>query len=442
MFFASLGLFLHSIPSFWHSLSSSLLSLLIQLPSNLRLSSRQLLFACYLVEVEVLLDELVTITDAAYFRLLPSNRITSGHVSVTISSLTSSAAPIMADLDGGGGGSSSKAPAPGYETGPKMEVQPPRQEDLQQSYATLIGNDSNPKGFYGGMINALGACIGTLGAIPLVFCCPNPYKNVHQGNVGLVTKFGRFYKAVDPGLVKINPLSEKLLQIDVKIQTSEVPEQTCMTKDNVNLRLTSVIYYHIVAPHIAAFGISNVRQALLERTQTTLRHVIGARILQDVIERREEIAASIREIIEDVAAGWGVQVESMLIKDIIFSQELQESLSMAAQSKRIGESKVIAAKAEVEAAKLMRQAADILSSAPAMQIRYLEAMQAMAKSANSKVIFLPGAHQNLQASFNALGSGDDPHQGTGTGGKEMGSDFGGQDPAMQTAISARVIENI
>ena len=196
-------------------------------------------------------------------------------------------------------------------------------------------------------VNSLGACIGSLGAIPLCFCCPNPYKNVHQGNVGLVTKFGRFYKAVDPGLVKINPLSEKLFQIDVKIQTAEVPEQICMTKDNVTLRLTSVIYYHIVAPHKAAFGISNVRQALMERTQTTLRHVVGARVLQDVIERREEIAQSIGEIIEDVAAGWGVQVESMLIKDIIFSQELQEALSMAAQSKRIGESKVIAAKAEV-----------------------------------------------------------------------------------------------
>lgn len=158
-----------------------------------------------------------------------------------------------------------------------------------------------------------------------------------------------------------------------------------MTKDNVNLQLTSVIYYHITSPHKAAFGISNIRQALVERTQTTLRHVIGARVLQDVIERREEIAASIREIIENTATGWGVQVESMLMKDIIFSEELQESLSMAAQSKRTGEAKVIAARAEVESAKLMRQAADILSSAPAMQIRYLEAMQAMAKSANSKV---------------------------------------------------------
>jgi regulator of protease activity HflC (stomatin/prohibitin superfamily) len=135
--------------------------------------------------------------------------------------------------------------------------------------------------------------------------------------------------------------------VDVKIQIVEVPQQTCMTKDNVSLHLTSVIYYHIVAPHKAAFGITNIRQALIERTQTTLRHVIGARVLQDVIERREEIAKAIGEIIEEVAAGWGVQVESMLMKDIIFSQELQESLSMAAQSKRIGESKIIAAKAEV-----------------------------------------------------------------------------------------------
>ena len=67
-------------------------------------------------------------------------------------------------------------------------------------------------------VNTLGSCIGCLGAIPCCVVCPNPYKPVSQGNVGLVTKFGRFYRAVDPGLVKINPLSEKLIQVDVKIQ--------------------------------------------------------------------------------------------------------------------------------------------------------------------------------------------------------------------------------
>ena len=204
-------------------------------------------------------------------------------------------------------------------------------------------------------------------------------------------------------------------------------------------RLPGVIYYHIVSPHKAAFGITNVRQALIERTQTTLRHVVGARVLQDVIERREEVAQSIGEIIEDVAAGWGVQVESMLIKDIIFSTELQESLSMAAQSKRIGESKIIAAKAEVEAAKLMRQAADILSSAPAMQIRYLEAMQAMAKSANSKVIFLPGATPAMSGAspFNAAplanAAESNPFGEEGSGAHDSG---------FQQAMNARIIENI
>jgi erythrocyte band 7 integral membrane protein len=328
---------------------------------------------------------------------------------------------------------------------PIVKVQPPRREDLQPSYARVIkpdDADADTHGWYGSMINALGTCIGTLGAIPCCVVCPNPYKPVNQGNVGLVTKFGRFARAVDPGLVKVNPLSENLIQVDVKIQIVEVPKQVCMTKDNVSLHLTSVIYYRITSPHKAAFGISNIRQALVERTQTTLRHVIGARVLQDVIERREEIAQSIREIIEETATGWGVEVESMLIKDIIFSQELQDSLSMAAQSKRTGEAKVIAARAEVESAKLMRQAADILSSAPAMQIRYLEAMQAMAKTANSKVIFLPAQNQTVQAAMaqaDSAGEGPSQHKYKPEG---IESEYGHGNMGFQSAINAGIIENM
>lgn len=103
---------------------------------------------------------------------------------------------------------------------PIIHVEPPRREDLQPSYARVIkaDDDDSTQGWYGGMISNLGSCIGTMGAIPLCFCCPNPYKPVAQGNVGLVTKFGRFARAVDPGLVKINPLSENLIQVDVKIQ--------------------------------------------------------------------------------------------------------------------------------------------------------------------------------------------------------------------------------
>jgi len=334
------------------------------------------------------------------------------------------------------------------QNGGLINVQPPRREDLQPSYAQNLFQESenDTHGWYGSMINSLGNCLGFCGAVPCCIVCPNPYKPVSQGNVGLVTKFGRFSRAVDPGLVKVNPLSERLIQVDVKIQIVEVPRQVCMTKDNVTLNLTSVIYYHIISPHKAAFGISNIRQALVERTQTTLRHVVGARVLQDVIERREEIAQSIGEIIEEVAAGWGVQVESMLIKDIIFSNDLQDSLSMAAQSKRIGESKVIAARAEVESAKLMRQAADILSSAPAMQIRYLEAMQAMAKTANSKVIFLPAANQTMgNMDMNSIMQGENTRgEGSGSPSKQNSGNAYNMDTndGFQQAMNARVIENI
>ena len=140
------------------------------------------------------------------------------------------------------------APVAPHHNNAMIQVQPPRREDLQPSYAQHLENDDvSAHGWYGGMstffllpthiyifpsphahhktnitpslkVNTLGQAIGTFGAIPCCICCPNPYRSVNQGNVGLVTKFGRFYRAVDPGLVKVNPLSEKLIQVDVKIQ--------------------------------------------------------------------------------------------------------------------------------------------------------------------------------------------------------------------------------
>jgi erythrocyte band 7 integral membrane protein len=121
------------------------------------------------------------------------------------------------------GSSKGKAPSSGnggFRAQANMKVEPPKPEDLQRSYASIVEEVHYP-GWYGAMINCLGEVIGTLGAIPCCICCPNPFKKVNQGNVGLVTKFGRFYKAVDPGLVKINPLSEHLTSVDVKIQIVE-----------------------------------------------------------------------------------------------------------------------------------------------------------------------------------------------------------------------------
>lgn len=274
-------------------------------------------------------------------------------------------------------------------------VKPFERGDLQPSYANEI--PVQHWGWYESFIDTIGGVMGGLGTIPCCFCCPNPFKSVHQGEVGLVTKFGQFYKSVDPGLTKVNVLSEKLHFVDVMVQVLDVPHQQAMTKDNVSITLSSVLFFHVVAPHKAKFGVKNVIQALQERTQTTLRLVVGSRPLQDMIEKREEVAASIQAIIDERVTDWGIKVESILIKDIVLSQELQDSLALAAKSRRAGESKIINARAEVESAKLMRKAADILASKAAMQIRYLDAMQTMSKSAGSKVIFMPsaGAIENI-----------------------------------------------
>lgn len=278
-----------------------------------------------------------------------------------------------------------RAGAPGRHL---IKVQPLKKDEMQPSYAQDVGIETVTHGFYGSMMQSLGSCIGFCGATPC--CpCPNPFKQVRQGSVGLVSRFGQFYKAVDPGLIQVNVCTESLRIVDVKIQIISIGRQTVITRDNVNVEIDSVIYFQIANPYRAAFGIADLRQALIERAQTTLRHVVGARAVQSVVTEREAIAFEIAEIVGDVADKWGVAIEGILIKDIIFSPEVAASLSSAAQQKRIGESKVIAARAEVDAARLMRQAADILASPAAMQIRQLEALQQMAKTAGSKVVFVP-----------------------------------------------------
>ncbi|ORX75603.1 hypothetical protein K493DRAFT_321673 [Basidiobolus meristosporus CBS 931.73] len=277
---------------------------------------------------------------------------------------------------------------PSSSTQPEALTTQPSSHAMSKSFAKEIPAEP-VAGFYGVAMQSLGNLFGALGSIPGCFCCPNPNKEVDQGYVGLISRFGRVYKCVDPGLTTVNVFTEKLHSVDIKLQIALIEDIRIMTKDNVNIKIDSVVYYHVVDPYQSLFGVGNVRQALIERTQTTLRGVLGTRVLQDCIENRETIADDIREMIDIPAREWGVTIESILIKDLEFSKELQESLSSAATQKRIGESKVISAQAEVDSAKLMREAAEILNTPAAMQIRYLETLSSMSKNTGTKVIFMP-----------------------------------------------------
>ncbi|CDZ98091.1 stomatin family protein [Phaffia rhodozyma] len=327
------------------------------------------------------------------------------HLRATRSSSEDEAQRFVADDSPPHGGSRAKQAVIPPQQG-LIVVQPLKKSEMQPSYAQDLGAENISHGVYGSFTHGLGICMGLLGAIP---CCPlpNPYKSVPQGQVGLVSRFGSFFKAVDPGLVNVNVCTESIKTVDVRIRMDGIPRQTVMTKDNVSVGLDSVICWHIISPYQATYGIADVRETLIERAQTTLRHVIGARTLQSVVTEREAIANEIAEIVEAPARNWGVTVESILIKDIVFSQELQQSLSSAAQAKRVGESKVIAARAEVDSARLMREAADILASPAAMSIRTLEALQNMAKTSNSKVIFVPMNLPNMGSSAPGSAAGNE-----------------------------------
>lgn len=130
-------------------------------------------------------------------------------------------------------GPSMKRPDPGKHV---IHVEPLKRSEMQPSYAQDLGAGEVTHGFYGSMMHYLGNCVGFCGAIP---CCPlpNPFRSVEQGSVGLVQRFGQFYKSVDPGLVEINVCTESLRVVDVKIQITPVGRQKVITRDNVDVSM-------------------------------------------------------------------------------------------------------------------------------------------------------------------------------------------------------------
>eukprot|EP01112_Ceratiomyxa_fruticulosa_P021084 TRINITY_DN733_c0_g1_i2.p1 TRINITY_DN733_c0_g1~~TRINITY_DN733_c0_g1_i2.p1 ORF type:complete len:306 (+),score=57.12 TRINITY_DN733_c0_g1_i2:1022-1939(+) len=275
---------------------------------------------------------------------------------------------------------------------PRIPHQPPQQAFAHHPPPFEVTR--TPWNCYSCMMIGIGSFFGCLGSIPC-WCCCTPYKKIDQGNVGLVEEFGRFTRISDPGLVYVNPVTEALRQVNIKIRVQALPQQVIFTRDNVSVKVDSVLYWRIADAPTAVYRVSDVEKALTERAQTTMREICSVRDLQDMLSHRDQMADEIKHIIEATAQSWGIEIESILIKDIIMGAELQENLSAAAVAKRQGASKVISAQAEVEAARLMREASDIMATPAAMQFRYLDTLQKMATHAQSRVIFMPTSPSGL-----------------------------------------------
>ena len=236
-------------------------------------------------------------------------------------------------------------------------------------------------------------------------CCCNPYKTVKRGFRGVITRFGSIKQIVADGLHYVNPVSEDILMADVMLHVKKLCNQTVMTRDNLPITIDGAVYYrrnNNPADIIKAnYGVSNVTLAVDELSHSTLRLVFGKHTLQECLEKRQEFAQEIKTMLGSQAARWGIEIQDIQIIDIVLPKHIQDLLATSATAVREGEAEIIMAKARVQSAHLMREAADQLNTPAAMQMRQLETYKVLAESENAKIIFMPAASDLRQDTFNA-----------------------------------------
>lgn len=199
---------------------------------------------------------------------------------------------------------------------------------------------------------------------------------------GILQRFGKFLKVLSPGINIINPMTDSVVLIDLKTKVATMPRQPVITKDNITLQIQTAVYYRVVDSFKVAYKLGSSNQGaqnfIVEMSQAALRSVGGEHTLQDMLSNRDKIARELQRFVENQVEPWGLLIENIFLKgnrstslDLVMDPETQKNLSAAAKQKRLSEAAIISAKADVESAKMMKEAAEILDSKAAMQIRYL-----------------------------------------------------------------------
>lgn len=253
--------------------------------------------------------------------------------------------------------------------------------------------------FWAGFKESIGTCLGYCCFLPPPLgtcgCCCNPYQVVDQGSRGIVQRYGRATRVLEPGMHYVNPISEEMISVDIKTHVKELANQEVITKDNLPVTIDGDIYYRRVDVTRSCFSIYDLEYAMDQLGHSTLRNVFGRSTLQECLDHREDLARNIQQIVGEQTKAWGVVVESIQIRDIKIPKHIQEMLASAATAAREADAKLITARADVSAAKLMREAADCLNTDAAMQIRLLEVYSKLALSENAKLIFMPSEMKSM-----------------------------------------------
>lgn len=205
---------------------------------------------------------------------------------------------------------------------------------------------------------------------------------------GVVFFLGKYRAVRGPGFVLIVPFLEKLIKIDQRVITMDIPTQDVITKDNITIKVNAVLYFRVMDPDKAVIKVENYLFATSQLAQTTLRSVCGEAELDDLLIEREKINHRIQEIIDKQTDPWGIKVSTVELKDIDLPQEMQRAMAKQAEAERERRAKIIQAEGEFQAAQKLTDAANIMATQGlTVQLRYLETLRDIAAEQNSTIVF-------------------------------------------------------
>jgi regulator of protease activity HflC (stomatin/prohibitin superfamily) len=215
---------------------------------------------------------------------------------------------------------------------------------------------------------------------------------------GIVFRLGRLFpQPKGPGLIFLIPIVDRMVRVDLRTITLNIPPQEVITKDNVPVRVNAVAYFRIVQPQDAIVQVENFMVATSQIAQTTLRSVLGQHQLDELLSEREKINAILQEIIDEATTPWGIKVTIVEVKDVEIPQGMQRAMARQAEAERERRAKVINAEGEFQASERLKDAATVIEEHPiALQLRYLQTLLELGSSQSTTIAF-PVPIEMLQA---------------------------------------------
>jgi regulator of protease activity HflC (stomatin/prohibitin superfamily) len=227
-----------------------------------------------------------------------------------------------------------------------------------------------------------------IAVILIVMFLSSAIRILNEYERGVIFRLGRCIGAKGPGLIILIPIVDKMQRVDLRVVTLDVPPQDIITRDNVSVKVSAVVYYRVMDPTKAIIEVVNFPFATSQLAQTTLRSVCGQAEMDELLAARDKLNVHIQEILDKQTESWGIKVSNVELKHIDLPQEMQRAMAKQAEAERERRAKVINAEGEFQAATRLAEAAVIIEDHPtALQLRYLQTLREVASEKNSVTIF-------------------------------------------------------